>query len=357
MNGNVLDDYYAARLEAGRQAYSECEIQAQMRGDGRVDLLWLEWRTRAQDLERQHLGIRPEVGLSFEQQASANARVHVIATVAQRSTHGLGGPCSPSAVSVLHRLSSGGAFLVCQNRRGKYGLLYAVFAGMRPERPPVYSSCTGKDAPACNHLHSHPHNQRPRVPIPNNHLSHHLHRSQRVSPSGGGAFGLLWIIGGVVAVLLIASCGCCGAIGLVGALTTPKTTPTTVAQASATNTITQAHVQPTATTAPQPTAKPTAVPTSDIVLHLKGTGDKQSSTFTVADTWTVAWTCSGGSTLYIEVYNAGDNSLNFADSVTYDCPSGHNGSDSTVFHDSGTFYLSIIGTSQTYDITVTDTPN
>ena len=170
----------------------------------------------------------------------------------------------------------------------------------------------------------------------------------------GRRFGLPWILGGVAAVLLILSCGCCGTIGLVGALNTPKTTHSAITQATTTSAATQAP-QATGTTAP--TAKPTHAPTADVVLHLKGVGDKQSSTFTVVDTWQVAWTCSGGSTLYISVYNAQDNSLDFADSVTYDCPSGRNGSDSTVFHDGGTFYLSIIGTSQTYDITVTDVAN
>ncbi len=188
-------------------------------------------------------------------------------------------------------------------------------------------------------------------------------------PQGSGVtirgrhIALPWLIGGVVAILLLASCACCGTIGLVGALNQPKAAATN--QATSTSGITQATATPATAAATQtnqatqaPQATDTTAPASNpVVLHLKGTGDKQSSTFTVADTWTVAWTCSGGSTLYIEVYNAGDNSLDFGDSVTYDCPSGHTGSDSTVFHDSGTFYLSIIGTSQTYDITVTDMAN
>ena len=66
----------------------------------------------------------------------------------------------------------------------------------------------------------------------------------------GRRFGLPWVIGGVVAILLVLSCACCGVAGALGSLGTGGGNAT--AQATATNT----PAAPKATATPKPTPKP-----------------------------------------------------------------------------------------------------
>lgn len=74
----------------------------------------------------------------------------------------------------------------------------------------------------------------------------------------GRRFTLPWVIGGVVAVLVVLTCGCCGTVGLASALNggngTARATATTgqVGQAQATH----APATPKATATPKPTPKP-----------------------------------------------------------------------------------------------------
>jgi hypothetical protein len=150
----------------------------------------------------------------------------------------------------------------------------------------------------------------------------------------GRRFGLPWMIGGVVTVLVMLTCGCCGTVTLASAL--------------------NGNGKAIATATPKPQPK--------VVLKLSGSGDKSSQTFTVSGAWQIAWTCSGvpssldNAPLYINVYNASDNSENFGDDVSYNCPNGKGGGDSSVFHDGGTFYLKTI-TGIDWTITVSDLPD
>lgn len=179
----------------------------------------------------------------------------------------------------------------------------------------------------------------------------------------GRRFGLPWMIGGVVAVLVILTCGCCGTVTLASALNGGgKAVATATTGQSAVPATRQATHAPVATATPRPKPTATPKPQPKVVLKLSGNGDKSSQTFTVSGAWQIAWTCSGvpssldNAPLYINVYNASDNSENFGDDVSYNCPNGKGGGDSSVFHDGGTFYLKTI-TGIDWTITVSDLPD
>ena len=165
------------------------------------------------------------------------------------------------------------------------------------------------------------------------------------SPTGitirGRRFGLPWILGGVVAVLLILSCGCCGTIGLAGALSKPSAA---VTQAPATSAATQA---PQATATQQPTAKPTRAPQWTVTHTYKGNGISKTAPFTItADQWRITWSCNPAA--YGSSYNLiadltvpGDS---FGDSVVNVICSTSDASSragTTNEYTSGTFYLDV----------------
>ena len=176
----------------------------------------------------------------------------------------------------------------------------------------------------------------------------------------GRRFGLPWMIGGVVTVLVMLTCGCCGTVTLASALN-GNGTGKAIATATATQSSQATHA-PIATVTPRPKPTATPKPQPKVVLKLSGSGDKSSQTFTVSGAWQIAWTCSGvpssldNAPLYINVYNASDNTENFGDDVSYNCPNGKGGGDSSVFHDGGTFYLKTI-TGIDWTITVSDLPD
>ncbi|HEX6540660.1 MAG TPA: hypothetical protein VF040_02810 [Ktedonobacterales bacterium] len=171
----------------------------------------------------------------------------------------------------------------------------------------------------------------------------------------------LWVI---LAGVVVAGCGLWGIAGL-NAMTDSararafNTATTQAAAAEVTETAiptaTQAaqssvQAQPTATSAPIPTATPSAV-----VLHVSGNGSKTTASFAVHGTWQVDWACNGGA-LLIQFHDAhtNDYALNL-DDIQYDCPD-NGGRDTSVMHGSGTYYLSVMG-GDGWDITVTDLPN
>jgi hypothetical protein len=98
----TIDSYYRTRLDTDRQAHAEAELQAQ--GVEASDL-WLSWRAHADTLERQAWGIRPEVGLLMEQQASAHGRVHGIAAAARRQREAAAAAPQSHSEAMRHHLT------------------------------------------------------------------------------------------------------------------------------------------------------------------------------------------------------------------------------------------------------------
>lgn len=75
----------------------------------------------------------------------------------------------------------------------------------------------------------------------------------------GRRFTLPWVIGGVVAVLVILSCGCCGTVSLASALNgngNGAQATATTGQSGAQTQATHAPATPKATATPKPTPKP-----------------------------------------------------------------------------------------------------
>lgn len=103
---------------------------------------------------------------------------------------------------------------------------------------------------------------------------------------------------------------------------------------------------------------PAALDAGAMVLHLSGKGQKQSVTFAVGATWTIAYTCQkepGGldsMPLYVTVHNA-DGSRAYQD-VTFSC-THDKASDTTAGHGSGSYYLAIDTADDVdWDVTVTN---
>jgi len=153
----------------------------------------------------------------------------------------------------------------------------------------------------------------------------------------------------VVIVLLViaAAIALCGsfslgyAIGVTPARTpTPASVPTTAQQPP----ITQAT-----------TTKATATP-SNVVLSVSGNGEKTTAAFTVRGAWELSWTCHDGAHDFaVEIYNTAPDAVG-GDEVSYTCPDSGIGSDSSIYHNGGTYYLDIISNVY-WTVTVIDLPN
>ena len=124
-----------------------------------------------------------------------------------------------------------------------------------------------------------------------------------------------------------------------GAVTQPTIPPTQMPAAN-----------PVATSTP---ARPAPTATPDLtVLLVSGNGSKSTAAFTVKNTWQVSWNCTGD--IYIEFYNARTNDYADDGPIDFDCSSSNG--DSSIYHDSGSFYFNVIS-GGTWNITVTDLPN
>lgn len=106
---------------------------------------------------------------------------------------------------------------------------------------------------------------------------------------------------------------------------------------------TTATVGPTAT--PRATATPTTAPKWTTIQSFKGNGNKKTASFSVPDTWQIAWTCNPSSS-YIGQYNVIVDVYN-SDGTDYDlgaintiCQHGNTG-DSTQERGSGDVYLDV----------------
>lgn len=165
----------------------------------------------------------------------------------------------------------------------------------------------------------------------------------------------LWgVIGGVVALLVVLTCGCCGAVGLASALNGGgKTT----AQATATTGGTSNTGSAPATHAPKATAHPTATAIAGTqVLHISGAAEAQTSQpFTVTGAWAITWGCtpSRSNDLMI-VVNDPSATVASSDIPTIRATCDAHGSGAQTYHASGTFTLSVSG-GAAWDIVVIDT--
>jgi len=107
---------------------------------------------------------------------------------------------------------------------------------------------------------------------------------------------------------------------------------------------------------PAVSAKATTTLSSHIVLQDSGRGSKSTARFTVHGVWQLSWTCQQrGTVLHIQVSNlaTGEPDTSFQH-IMYTCPKS-GGSDSILYHGSGTFYLAVAGDLD-WTITITDIP-
>ncbi len=163
----------------------------------------------------------------------------------------------------------------------------------------------------------------------------------------------------LVGIIIVALVGACIGIGVKtlgdtdnGTNTTSNSaTSTAVVQTGPTDTPTVTPTPgpsptPTATSTPAPTATPTRAPQWTTIQTFKGNGNKKTTTFTVPDTWRLAWTCTpsssfGGSyNVIVDIHNS-DGSLADPAAVNTICQKG-NTSDSTQEYVGGTLYLDVI---------------
>ncbi len=139
---------------------------------------------------------------------------------------------------------------------------------------------------------------------------------------------------GVLAFLGLLVCLCCG----VGCAAVP--TPATSARATP---AVSAHAT-------------TTLSSGGIVLQDSGRGSKSTARFTVHGVLQLSWTCQQpGTILHIQVSNlaTGEPDTSFQH-IMYTCPNS-GGSDSILYHGSGTFYLAVAGNLD-WTLTITDIP-
>jgi hypothetical protein len=166
-----------------------------------------------------------------------------------------------------------------------------------------------------------------------------------------------WIVG-ITLIALMVLCGCFGsgyAMGMAAPSATATANARTHAQAGA---VTQPTIPPTQTPAANPvvtatSAHPAPTATPDLtVLVVSGNGSKSTAAFTVRNTWQVSWNCTDD--IYIVFYSSRTNDYADDGPIDFDC-SMSNG-DSSIYHDSGSFYFNVIS-GGSWNITVTDLPN
>jgi len=106
-----------------------------------------------------------------------------------------------------------------------------------------------------------------------------------------------------------------------------------------------------------PAPHATATPSSHIVLQDSGRGSKSTARFTVHGVWQLSWTCQQpGAVLHIQVSNLATGAPDTTfQHIMYTCPN-NGGSDSILYHGSGTFYLAV-GGDLDWTLTVTDIPD
>jgi hypothetical protein len=162
------------------------------------------------------------------------------------------------------------------------------------------------------------------------------------------------ILAGLILLALVGACIGIGVKAFGSAdnntnITSNSATSTAVVQAEPTYTPTITPTlgpspTPTTTPTPKPTATPTRVPQWTTIQTFKGNGTKKTTTFTVPNSWRLAWSCNpssfGGSyNVIVDVYNS-DGSLADPAAVNTICQAG-NTSDSTQEYTGGTLYLDV----------------
>ncbi len=92
---------------------------------------------------------------------------------------------------------------------------------------------------------------------------------------------------------------------------------------------------PTPTLTPTPTSTPTSTPGWKEISRWSGNSIKSTEKFTAPNEWRLTWSCNGSGYLDIYVYRSNGDLFKVAASTN------EPGSDVSVFHEGGEFYLEI----------------